>query len=74
MLLSGREVHQMADIEKSIAECCKQLRLSTNFAEQTSTQKGDTHQEYLLNLLTNEINYRTEKKQVSQYSRISTQI
>lgn len=52
----------MADIEKSIAECCKQLRLSTNFAEQTSTQKGDTHQEYLLNLLTNEINYRTEKR------------
>ena len=52
----------MADIEKSIAECCKQLRLSTNFAAQSSTQKGDTPQEYLLNLLTNEIEYRIEKR------------
>ena len=49
----------MADIEKSIAECCKQLKLSTNFAGQAFEQKGDTPQEYLLNLLTNEIKYRT---------------
>ena len=51
----------MADIEKSIAECCKQLKLSTNFAGQAYLQKGDTPQEYLLNLLTNEIEYRTAK-------------
>ena len=37
----------MADIEKSIAECCKQLKLSTNFAGQAYLQKGDTPQEYL---------------------------
>ena len=48
----------MADIERSIAECCKQLKLSTNFAGQAYLQKGDTPQEYLLNLLTNEIEYR----------------
>ena len=48
----------MADIEKSIAECCKQLRLSSNFAVQAMMQEGDSQQEYLLNLLTNEIEYR----------------
>lgn len=37
----------MADIEKSIAACCKQLKLSTNFAGQAFEQKGDTPQEYL---------------------------
>lgn len=55
----------MADIEKSIAECCKQLKLSTNFAGQAFEQKGDTPQEYLLNLLTNEIEYRTSKERAS---------
>jgi hypothetical protein len=57
-----REVPQMADLEKSIATCCKQLKLSTNFAEQAFEQKGDTPQECLLNLLTNEIEYRTAKR------------
>lgn len=52
----------MADIKKSIAECCKQLRLSSNFAGQAFEQKGDSPQEYLLNLLTNEIEYRTAKR------------
>lgn len=56
----------MADIEKSIAECCKQLRLSANFAEQAFEQEGDTPQEYLLNLLTNEVLYR-ELKRKSKY-------
>lgn len=51
----------MADLEKSIAACCKQLKLSTNFAGQAFEQKGDTPQEYLLSLLTNEIEYRTAK-------------
>jgi len=52
----------MADIEKSIAECCKQLRLSSNFAGQAMALKGDSQQEYLLNLLTNEIEYRLTKR------------
>ena len=52
----------MVDIEKSIADCCKQLRLSSNFSGQAMTQKGDTQQEYLLNLLTNEIEYRLTKR------------
>lgn len=52
----------MDDIEKLIADCCKQLRLSSNFAGQAITQEGDTLQEYLLNLLTNEIEYRTVKR------------
>lgn len=48
----------MPDIEKAIAACCKQLRLSSNLAEQAMIQKGETSQEYLLNLLNNEIEYR----------------
>lgn len=52
----------MADMEKSIAECCKQLKLSANLAGQAFEQKGDTPQEYLLNLLANEIEYRAAKR------------
>lgn len=52
----------MNEIGKAIAECCKQLKLSTNFAGQAFEQKGETSQEYLLNLLTNEIEYRTAKR------------
>ena len=52
----------MDNIEKNIADCCKQLRLSSNFSGQAMTQKGDTPQEYLLNLLTNEIEYRVMKR------------
>ena len=52
----------MDDLEKDIAECCKKLKLSTNFADQAFEQEGATPQEYLLNLLTNELEYRTEKR------------
>lgn len=52
----------MAEIENSIAQCCKQLRLSTNSAGQALTLEGDTPQKYLLNLLENEISYRIEKR------------
>lgn len=55
----------MAEIENSIAQCCKQLRLSTNFAGQALTLEGDTPQKYLLNLLENEISYRIEKEKVN---------
>lgn len=52
----------MVDIEKSIADCCKQLRLSSNFSSQAMAQKGESQQEYLLHLLTNEIKYRIERR------------
>lgn len=52
----------MADIKESIALCCKQLRLSANFADIAMTQDGKTNQEYLYNLLCNEITYRTERR------------
>lgn len=48
----------MVDIEKSIADCCKQLRLSSNFSSQAMTQKGESQQEYLLNPPPAEKNYR----------------
>lgn len=50
------------DMEKSIAACCKQLRLSSNLAEQAMAQEGGSAQEYLLNLLTNEMEYRTIRR------------
>lgn len=52
----------MAEIEKSIAECCRQLRLSSNLAEQAMTQQGASQQEYLLNLLSNELDYRNMRR------------
>lgn len=52
----------MVEIEKSIADCCKQLRLSSNFATQAFEQNGANPQEYLLNLLTTELEYRVEKR------------
>lgn len=57
----------MADIEKEIAECCKQLRISNNFSAQAMTMKGETPQEFLLNLLNNEIEYRTTRR-ISKYA------
>ena len=52
----------MADIQEAIAGCCKQLRLSSNLAAQAMTQEGATNQEYLLNLLNNELAYRRESR------------
>lgn len=52
----------MDKMQASIAGCCKQLRLSANFVANAMTQEGKTSQEYLLNLLTNEIQYRQERR------------
>lgn len=49
----------MVDYKSDIAACCKQLRLSTNLAERAMNQKGESNQEYLINLLQAEIAYRT---------------
>lgn len=39
-----------------------ELFLKDNFAERAMTQKGETNQEYLYNLLKNEVTYRTERR------------
>lgn len=52
----------MADLKESIASCCKQLRISANFAERAMSQEGETNQEYLYNLLSNEVAYRAERR------------
>ncbi len=52
----------MADLTTAIAQCCKQLRLSANLAERAMSQEGDTNQEYLYNLLSNEVVYRKERR------------
>lgn len=54
----------MSELEQSIAECCKQLRLSSNFVTQAMKQEGNTPQDYLLNLLSNELEYRLEKRKI----------
>ena len=48
----------MADLYEEITHCCKKLRLSANLADAAMTVEGDSHQEYLYKLLTNEISYR----------------
>ena len=48
----------MDDLKNMIAACCKQLRLSSNLADQAMTLEGNTNQEYLYNLLAKEVTYR----------------
>ena len=52
----------MPELKESIALCCKQLKLSSNLAERAMTQEGETNQEYLYNLLSNEVSYRKERR------------
>lgn len=55
----------MASFEKEISEACKVLKLSSNLAEQAITLNGETHQEYVLKLFNNEIEYRIIKRRTT---------
>ncbi len=46
------------EYQEEILKCCKKLRLSSNLAEYASITEGETHQEFLYHLLTNEVEYR----------------
>lgn len=48
----------MDEMKEKLAECCKKLKLSAFLAERAMTLEGDTHQEFLLNLFTREIENR----------------
>lgn len=48
----------MDDYRDAIASCCRQLRLSANLADNAFAIQGETHQEYLYNLLSEEIKCR----------------
>ena len=48
----------MDDYRDAIASCCRQLRLSANLADHAFAMQGETHQEYLYNLLSEEIKCR----------------
>lgn len=52
----------MDDYREAIASCCKQLRLSVNLVDNAMIQTGENHQEYLYNLLKEEIRYRKETR------------
>ena len=52
----------MPELKESIALCCRQLKLSSNLAERAMSQEGGTNQEYLYNLLSNEVIYRKERR------------
>lgn len=44
--------------DNEISECCRKLRLSRNLAELAQTAEGDSHQEYLYRILSEELQYR----------------
>ena len=46
-------------LDNEIAECCRKLRLSRNLAELAQTTEGNSHQEYLYQILSEELRYRT---------------
>ena len=49
-------------MENEIYKCCKDLRLSTTFAEKAVSMVGDTHQDYMLKVLNAEIECRNNKR------------
>jgi DNA replication protein DnaC len=49
-------------MKNQILECCKQLRLSASLADNAMTATGATNQEYLLEVLKAEIQYRNTKR------------
>ena len=48
--------------QEEIKNCCRQLRLSANLAERAQTTSGETNQEFLYNLLRDEIAYRRKQR------------
>lgn len=52
----------MNDKQKEIELLCKQLKLSAGMAERAMKISGETHQEYLIELFSSEINARREKR------------
>ena len=51
-----------ANYLKELTECCKQLRISSALAERAMSVTGETHQEFLYNLLSSEIKCRRESR------------
>ena len=49
-------------MREALLECCRQLRLSAKLAENAMTATGATNQEYLLEVLRAEIEYRSIKR------------
>lgn len=45
-------------LDQEIADCCLRLRLSRNLVETAQSMEGSSHQEYLYNLLSSELQYR----------------
>lgn len=56
----------MADFQKEIVECCKNLKLSSNLAEQACSIDDGIHQEFALKLFRNELEYRRVRKITTQ--------
>ena len=52
-------------LDKEIFECCRKLRLSRNLAELAQTTEGSSHQEYLYQLLSDELRYRELSREYS---------
>ena len=50
------------NLREDIIKCCKELRLSVTLAERSEEVQGETHQEFLYNLLSAEIAYRRKNK------------
>lgn len=48
----------MDDMKEALAACCKKLRLSASLASRAITMEGENNQEFLLKLLTSEIENR----------------
>lgn len=52
----------MDDIRYQLADCCKKLKLSAGLAERAMSTKGGSHQEFLIQLFTKELEYRHKRR------------
>ncbi len=55
----------MDDLKEKLSACCKKLRLSASLANRAMSLEGETNQEFLLKLLTSEI----EKREAARFNR-----
>ena len=52
----------MVDYATELAVCCKQLRISGDLAERALSTEGESHLDFLLNLLRDEVTARREAR------------
>lgn len=60
----------MTKVQEQIAQCCKQLKLSSNLVDVAAKHGGKAYQEYLLKVLSDEVAYR-HKARITKFMNLA---